>query len=327
MGYKKVTIADIAKDLNLSTSTVSRAISGKGRVSKETVQRVMDYVEKFNYNLDITTKMGRDSRSNNILFLLPMEQNAIDMPFFHNCLLGATSIAEQYFYDILVLEQQKDNITSIQRVVRNNKIKGVILSTALKNDKAIEYLRELNFPFVLIGNYNDENITSIDYKHESACFKITLELLNKKNGNIGLIGGSITNPVNEKRLKGFERAVKEKNREGYKVYSYLDVKNDKYVDVVVEECLSKNIDYIFCMDDYICLNVLNKLKNMDRYLYEHMELVSLQSNEYLDDNYPYMPRLKFDIKVLGGVACLELIKKLDSEATITHKLLEYEIIL
>ena len=46
---KVKTIDDVARELRLSKSTVSRAISGKGRISAETRQKVLDYIEKSNY--------------------------------------------------------------------------------------------------------------------------------------------------------------------------------------------------------------------------------------------------------------------------------------
>lgn len=327
MTYKKITIADIAKDLNLSTSTVSRAMSGKGRISKETVQRVLDYVEKANYSPNIIAKSLVNSKTYNLMFVLPSDQNIMDMPFFQNCLLGATEIAEEYNYDILVITQREDDISNLQRVVRNNKVDGVILSRAFEDDKAIHYLKEIKIPFVLIGDCNDKTITNVDSKHEDACHEITAQLIQDKNSTIGLIGGNMKNTVNSKRLKGFQRAIEEKNIYDNRVYTYLNVENSEYINIIVEEFLSNNVDYIFCMDDYICSKVINKFENIESYLYKKVQLVSFYSNAYIENHNPSVSRLKFDVRGLGVTACLDLIEQIENKTIATHKLLGYEIIL
>lgn len=327
MDDRKITISDIANDLNLSRSTVSRAISGKGRISKETVQRVMDYVEKCNYSPNIIAKSLANSKTYNILFLLPMAQSTIDMPFFHNCLFGVTTVAEENFYDVIILDQCQDDISNVKRVVRNNKIDGVILSRAFENDKAIEYLKQVKMPFVLIGNYNDDSITNVDSKHEIACYEITSQLLKRKDCKIGLIGGDTKNIVNTKRLKGFEKAVREQKIDRNSVSTYLNIETNEYIDIIVEEFLSKNVKYIFCLDDAICLKVINRLNTMESYLYDQVELVSFYSNEYIDYNYPNIHRLRFDVKGLGVTACLDLIEKIECKTVVTHKLLDYEILI
>lgn len=69
---KKIyTIDDIAKELEISKTTVSRAISGKGRLSTETRKRVLDFIEKHNYRPNAVAKSLAQSRTNNIGLILP----------------------------------------------------------------------------------------------------------------------------------------------------------------------------------------------------------------------------------------------------------------
>ena len=55
-GQGKMTIADVAEALNISKTTVSRAISGKGRIGAETRRKVMEYIEKHNYKPSVIAK-------------------------------------------------------------------------------------------------------------------------------------------------------------------------------------------------------------------------------------------------------------------------------
>ena len=53
---KKITIADVADHLGVSKTTVSRAISGKGRISEETRMRVLEYIEAADYKPNVIAK-------------------------------------------------------------------------------------------------------------------------------------------------------------------------------------------------------------------------------------------------------------------------------
>lgn len=81
---KKITIDDIAKDLGVSKTTVSRAISGKGRIGKETVDRVNDYIKQCNYKPNVIAKGLAQSKTYNIGLMIPGDYDAVDLPFSKN---------------------------------------------------------------------------------------------------------------------------------------------------------------------------------------------------------------------------------------------------
>ena len=60
---QKMTISDVAEALNISKTTVSRAISGKGRIGAETRRRVLEYIEEHNYKPSVIAKGLAQSNS------------------------------------------------------------------------------------------------------------------------------------------------------------------------------------------------------------------------------------------------------------------------
>ena len=80
------TIQDVAKELGVSTSTVSRAISGKGRIGKETRERVLKYIEENGYYPNAAAQSLAQSKTNNIAIILPEVDTLVEMPFFHTCM-------------------------------------------------------------------------------------------------------------------------------------------------------------------------------------------------------------------------------------------------
>lgn len=97
------TIQDVAKELGVSTSTVSRAISGKGRIGKETRERVLKYIEENGYYPNAAAQSLAQSKTNNIAIILPEVDTLVEMPFFHTCMYAVEEMAQANDYDILVV--------------------------------------------------------------------------------------------------------------------------------------------------------------------------------------------------------------------------------
>ena len=78
----KMTIDDIAEALGVSKTTVSRAISGKGRISAATTARIRDYIEQHNYKPNVVARGLAQQRTYNIGVVCPMDYEIFDLPFF-----------------------------------------------------------------------------------------------------------------------------------------------------------------------------------------------------------------------------------------------------
>ena len=75
LGNKKITISDIAEALQVSKTTVSRAISGKGRISEETRLKVLEYIEEKDYKPNVIAKGLAQQRTYNIGLVIPGDCN------------------------------------------------------------------------------------------------------------------------------------------------------------------------------------------------------------------------------------------------------------
>ena len=99
--HSKMTISDVAEALNISKTTVSRAISGKGRIGAETRRRVLEYIEEHNYKPSVIAKGLAQSKSYNIGWVMPSDYSVVDLPFFQKCLMGLLEMAAPVDYDVL----------------------------------------------------------------------------------------------------------------------------------------------------------------------------------------------------------------------------------
>ena len=87
MSDKNITISDVAEALGVSKTTVSRAISGKGRIGEETRQKVLSYIEEHDYKPNVIAKSLAQSKTFNICVVMPGDYALVDLPFFHEAIM------------------------------------------------------------------------------------------------------------------------------------------------------------------------------------------------------------------------------------------------
>ena len=138
---KNITIGDVAKALGVSKTTVSRAISGKGRIGDATRQRVLDYIEEKHYRPNPMAKGLADQKKYNICWAIPGDSNVHELPFFQRCMAGVCEVTMATDYDVLISLVYEDNISHLRRIVENRKVDGIILGRTLVDDMSVKYLK------------------------------------------------------------------------------------------------------------------------------------------------------------------------------------------
>ena len=77
-----ITISDVAEALGVSKTTVSRAISGKGRIGAATRKRVLEYIQEHDYKPNVIARGLAQSKTFNICVVMPGDYALVDLPFF-----------------------------------------------------------------------------------------------------------------------------------------------------------------------------------------------------------------------------------------------------
>lgn len=325
MDDKNLTIGDIAQELGVSKTTVSRAISGKGRIGPKTRKKVLDYIEEHHYSPNVIAKGLAQSKTFNLGMVLPGDYNVVELPFFQKCMLGVSRTASAHGYDVLISMVTAEDITQLKRAVTNRKIDGVILTRTLADDPSMQYLKESGVPFVAIGSTDDRDVIQIDNDHRSACRELTDNLLESGIGKIALIGGDEGYMVTRSRLKGFEDAFyKRKDWRGSRQV-FLNVKDSREVGGLVDRLLAENVECIVSMDDFLCSCVLNALQQRQAAIPEQMQAASFYDSTMLEYHRPSITSIRFNVEELGYQACELLLRLIDEEDVERKTLLGYEV--
>lgn len=327
MERKNITIADVAEALGVSKTTVSRAISGKGRIGDGTRERVLQYIEEHDYKPNLMAKGLANSCTYNIGVVMPENYGMSDAAFFVNCLAGLHEAAAVRGYDILLTVCDNVNMSDLERMVANQKVDGVVLTRTFMEDKAIMMLQERHIPFVVVGTSSYPNVVQIDQDNEEACRELTSILLMKRLRRIALLGGDSHQVVTQKRLKGFTEAHEMMNVPLDTSLIYMDHQSPLAIKHAVAEILKKEADCIICMDDNICVELLNRLKKMNVAVPDEIKVASFFNSTLLESNTPSITTLSFDVRKLGAVSARTLIDMIEKKNHVQVTLLGYEVIL
>lgn len=303
----KVTIDDIANALGVSKTTVSRSISGKGRIGEYTRQRVMNYIDKMNYHPNVLARGLAESKTYNIGWIVPGDSRIADLPFFHKCLSGVCETAAKSNYDVLLSINDGKDVAHIDRVISNKKVDGVVVGRTLLDDANIKYLKANGTPFVVIGSTDESDVIQIDNDHFNACKELTFLLLMKGIRKIALIVGDSNHVVNHSRKRGFEAAIAENSALVNDVVIYMDSDGESETNKIVDEAIKNKFDCIVCADDLICANVVKKCQNDRIDIPGDIKIASFYDSDLLQNCKPGITAIQYDPKELGCVACEALL--------------------
>ena len=322
---KTLTIADIADALGVSKTTVSRAISGKGRIGSETRERVLKYIDAHNYTPNVIAKSLAQNKTYNLAVVMPGDYELIDLPFFQNCIMGIQEIASSFDYDMLLTVCNNADVTKLERIVRNRTVAGVILLRSFMDAVQVEYLQEKNIPFVVTGSSNYKGVVQVDNDHRAACRELTSILLMKRMKKIALIGGNEEHVVTQSRLMGFKDAFADSGTAVDESLIYMNLDNPVLLDGKLDDIIKREVDCIVCMDDAICMEVLYKLRREGISVPDQIRVASFYNSSMLETHDPSITSLDFDAKELGMLVCRTLLDMIEGQKVQKKTLLGYEV--
>lgn len=152
---KNVSIRDLARHLDISIGTVSRALNGKADVNPETRERVLEAAKRLGYVPNQSGRSLRQGTTNTIGFMIESTIETADTGgnFFMPVFEGVQSVFRRHHLDLVALlcASDEDPASYLNRMVGRRFVDGLIISATARNDPRIDFLLERNIPFVALG--------------------------------------------------------------------------------------------------------------------------------------------------------------------------------
>lgn len=319
-----MTLDEIAKELGVSKSTVSRALSGKGRIGEETRKKIEDFVRRSQ-----TAGAGEKKErpiTHNIGVVLPADVYYGGGAYFQNCLLGICEAASSFGYNVLITTAKAYDISELQTLVENNRVDGVILTRSLEDDKALQYLTDIHFPTAITGSCRYDEVIQVDTDNEGAAEKMTSLLIGKGFRKFALLVKDMTFSVDKKRHDGFCKAlykngISEKNQ----IFYNGSVKME-FLDSIIGNIIANKVECIICGDDEMCTMIMSKLQAEGYQIPKDIAIASLYNSPNLDCYSPAVTAVNVAAAQMGNVVGKQLLQRLSGKSYESKIMVDYEMV-
>lgn len=207
-----INIKELAKSLNLSTSTISRAFRDNSDINKATKERILARAKELNYQPNHYASNLREQRSKTIAVIVPELANN----FFSQAILGIERIAREKGYHILIFatEDEYEKEVSFIRHLHNGRADGIIMSVSGEaNDHTyLDELAEKRLPLVFFDRVYEDIITprviTNDY---NSSFSATRHLIKQGCTRIAYLVINKNLSIGKTRMQGYLDALEEFN--------------------------------------------------------------------------------------------------------------------
>lgn len=207
-----ITIRDVAKRLNLSITTVSRALDGYDDVAEETRQRVIEAAQEMGYMPNQAARQLRRQRTDTIGYILPADKPRFSDPFFAEFIAGLGDEAAEYNYDLLVSSAPPNTVTEQQayrRWVHGHKVDGLVINRLRLHDWRVQYLAQAQFPFVTQERSRDpDEYVSVEVDGRR-WFRVLVEhLISLGYRSIAYVGAAPELTIQQDRFQGYQDGLR-----------------------------------------------------------------------------------------------------------------------
>jgi LacI family transcriptional regulator len=334
MKFDSVTIKDIAKALNLSTSTVSRALRGSYEISTETKKQVLEYAEKINYRPNPIALSLKERRTRSIGVVV----SEIANNFFSQAINGIESIAYNRGYHVIITqahesaEREKVNVQHLA----SRGVDGLLVS--LSNETVdLLHLKELHdkgLPIVFFDRITDEIEThKVVANNYLGALHATEHLIFQGYKKIAHITNSLSLSITKKRLEGYKDALQKHNipyNENFVKYCTHGGMIADEIEEALESLLKGKArpDAVFTAADRITTLCFGMLKKMN--LKKELGFTGFTNTNLGELFCPSLTAIRQPAFEIGQTATEFLIQIIESKRPVTEfetKVLETELII
>jgi LacI family transcriptional regulator len=263
----KITISDIARKLNITAATVSRALNDHPAIKESTKKAVKKAALELNYQPNRLASSLRLGKSNIIGVIIP----SAEINFFGSVIHGIEKVANENNYNVLIYqtnELYEFEKKGVQTFLRSQ-VDGVLASISKETINLDHYkeIKKRGVPLILFDRVSDElDVSSVVVNDYAGAFAATKHLIEQGCRRIAHIGGQQHVTIFNKRLKGYIDALNVHN---------IPVNDDLIVSgkVSVEsgrDCMKKLLegtghpDAVFAVEDFTALGAMQSIKAVNK---------------------------------------------------------------
>lgn len=313
---RSVTIIDIAKILNVSVSTVSRALRDTHDVNKETKEKILSLATELNYKPNFNATGLAQGSTHNIGIVLPFITNY----YFSTVITGIQEVAYNSNYNIIlfITNDSSERELSIIQNLSLSRLDGLLVSVSSNSDSCNHFQEIINegTPIVFFdrvaSSIDTSKVMQDDY---NGAFEAVEHLIERGYSKIAHIAGPKGLNFTEKRLNGYLDALKKHNiapREEWVIYSGFSQSCGESDTYQLLKC-EQRPDAIFAVNDRKAVGAIVALKNKNIIIGKEIGVIGFTDDPICTLISPTLTTIAEPAFEIGKTSCDLLLKHLNKK--------------
>lgn len=314
---RKVTLKQIAKELDVSISTVSKSLKDSSEISEDTRQKVQAFAKLYNYKPNNIALSLKNKKTKTIGIIIP----EIVHHFFATVISGVENVANEHGYNVIVClsDESFDKEVINMEMLANGSIDGFIMSLSKETQqkKDFHHISEVinqGMPVVMFDRVtNDILCDKVIIDDNLAAFQAVQTLIDKGLKKIALITTVDYVSVGKLRTEGYLKALKSND---IKVDENLILKIEDidHCDEVIENLLNtQTIEAIFAVNELFAVTAIKAALKKGLKIPEDIAVIGFTDGIISKYSSPSITTVSQNGIKMGGKAAKMLIERLESE--------------
>ncbi|MDB9922087.1 LacI family transcriptional regulator [Polaribacter sp.] len=318
---KRLTIKDIAKEFNVSISTVSKALNNSYEISTRTKEKIQKFAKENNYKPNFNALSLKNRQTKTIGIIIPNMLNY----FFAQVFKGIEKVANDRGYKIISCISNESYTKEVETIemLSNGIIDGFILSlaeeTILKND--FSHLQEMinnNTPIVMFDRVADgidcDKVITDDF---IGTVNTVNHLVKTGSKNIAFISTISKLKIGEKRKHGYLKGLEENNITVNRnlIIDILEDDYKEYENILTPIFDNNTIDAVIATDESSAIAAMKVAIKKGHKIPQNFSVISFSNGILARHSSPKMTTISQHGEIMGATAAEILIDKLDKKIT------------
>ena len=320
---KKITLKQIARELEVSISTVSKALKNSEEISKDTKEKIQAFAKLYNYRPNNIAISLKNRRTRNIGVIIP----DIVHHFFTTVFRGIENYANSRGYNVIICvsdESFEKEVLNME-MLANGSIDGFIMAlsgeTQLKND--FSHLREVTeqgIPLVLFDRVTDEvNCDKVVINDSEIAYKSVMSMIAAGRKRIALLTTENFFNVSKDRERGYRKALLE---------SEIEIDENLILELPFNENIeaigpffetNSDIDAVLAVNEIFAIHAMGIVKKQGKKLPDDICFIGFTNGILSRYSSPKLTSIEQHGQRMGETAARMLIEKVEDEIEEDHE--------
>ena len=305
----QIKIYDIAGSAGVSLATVSRVLNHPEKVKKATREKVLKIINEKGYKPNANARGLASRRSTTVAVVVPTLRRAS----IAESIQGIDDSAKEYGYTIrLFVNDNKDKAKDLWGEVIASSVDGVLFMNDEMSSEVMDMVVDSPVPVIFVNAATkSKHFSSVCIDNTQCAYDITKQMIEKGNKRIVFITTSHLYDINDYKLVGYEKAMKEANEIQYKEY-----------------LADNKPEVVLAVRDSMAISFMNTAIKMGIKVPEELQVIGFQNTRYSLLSNPKLTCVDIPVYEIGNMAMSKLTEEMQSEEYVkpSTTIVDYKIV-